>query len=243
MPPHTRPHCSRRLTPSLRDGPRCPDKRRIAALLVVFCVMWCAAACKDNTVEPLPPTPVSTVQITSSSGELHPIGRDVALTVEAHDSMGEAIIGVTLSLESSNTDVATVDSQTLVVTTQGPGEVTITATESGTGITDSIELEVLDVSVIQMGELLDLLSDLFSDPFADALVANMTASISSIVRTTIEECLQAATEMNLSRVREELGQIHEVKSSVTNPDNQVLLWVLEIVVAHPDIVETLKLQW
>jgi uncharacterized protein YjdB len=88
------------------------------------------------TVTAVPPTPVASVSVTPSTAEVQ-VGGTVQLTATPRDALGNPLAGRTVTWESSNPAVATVDANGRV-TAVAPGTATIRATSEGRTGTSTI---------------------------------------------------------------------------------------------------------
>ncbi len=88
-----------------------------------------AMACSDGGDSPTePPTPVpTTVVVTPSSANLDALGATTQLSAQVQDQDGEVMTGASVSWQSSDAQVAEVSSSTGLVTAQGVGTATMTA--------------------------------------------------------------------------------------------------------------------
>jgi alpha-tubulin suppressor-like RCC1 family protein len=100
--------------------------RRLPLPLIVIGLAACGS---DKTVAP-PPT-VVTVVVTPGADTLWTIGRTRQFTAQARDASGTPVSGVTITWQSSNPGVATVDAATGFVTAVGNGLSVISAHASG----------------------------------------------------------------------------------------------------------------
>ena len=158
---------------------------RIVILTTLAVAHWsCGGGEPTGTTQPPPPPPDNTVASVSISGGT---GVDIAgtlqLTATAATSSG-ATVSTTFSWSSSNNSLATVN-QSGLVTGVAPGSVTITATASGTSISDTHSVTVtapLPVSsvVVSPGSatlLEDFTQQLSADP-QDANGNTVAATVS-----------------------------------------------------------------
>ena len=197
-----------------RDGPDGPPKRlcRRAVALVFSTAIY--GACVTE------PSSVSSVQVSSTIGTLVPVGQLVTLSAEALRSDGTAVPDATFTWRSSDDNAATVNSLG-VVTTRSEGLVVITAIENASNANGSLQLDLVDADV-------DAADNLLTDPFTAALVGALAVGVSADVQNSVDACLEAVRQGNLTLAREELTGLRQRKDAASDPNDRVLLWVLDL---------------
>ena len=104
---------------------------QIPLALVVAAMLLGPLSCGDGTTEPAPPTPppplATTLTVSPETAELAALGANAQLSAQVFDQNGGVMTGQTVTWSSSNDAVATIAGSGLV-TAEGNGTATITAT-------------------------------------------------------------------------------------------------------------------
>ncbi len=100
-----------------------------------------AAACAPKPAE---------IRLSGKKLEVYGLGRVVSIGGDVIDTKGQIVPGKTVSWESSNPKVATVDAATGSVKSVAPGKVTITARLGDPPLEASATLEVYDVALVNV---------------------------------------------------------------------------------------------
>ena len=129
-------------------------------------------------------TQVASVEVSPDSTTLHTIGDTESLTAVAKDANGNAISGATITWSSSNQPVATVSSDGLV-TANGEGTATITATATRDGV--SVE-GTASVTVRQRVSIVDV-----SPLITTLLSIGETVSLTAVAKDTNDYAISGAT--------------------------------------------------
>ena len=141
------------------EGPSSPRARRQrarhACTGTVLASMIAVLSCGEDTTAPLPPPPPpepsrpASLAITPSTLRLEALGDTARLVAEVRDQRGRVITGASVSWESGDPSVATVDAAGLVTAT-GNGTVSITASAEAASDTAAVTVNqvvgTLDVS-------------------------------------------------------------------------------------------------
>jgi uncharacterized protein YjdB len=100
-----------------------------------------AAACGQKPTE---------IRLNPSKLNVYGLGRVASFAADVVDKKGQVVAGLTISWESSNPKVATIDPQTGSVKTVAPGKTTITARLADPPLEAKGFLEVVDVAVVNI---------------------------------------------------------------------------------------------
>lgn len=109
-----------------------------AALLLAAAL---AAACSPKPAE---------IRLTQTNLKVYGLGRVVSVGGDVFDTKGAIVPGLTISWESSNPKVATVNAETGSVKTVSPGKATITARLGDPPLEAMVTIEVFDVALVNV---------------------------------------------------------------------------------------------
>lgn len=140
------------------QGTRCRGATRPAPTFVVGFSTWAllgavltAAALPLACGSDLGPTPVDMVEILPHEVLLLSLGAKDTLEARLTDPVGDTVGGVSVTWNSGNASVVSVEPETGVVTALGPGHATITAAAAGVSGVASVEVYLPDARSFQVG--------------------------------------------------------------------------------------------
>ncbi len=185
-------------------------------LAVTFFVLGCGEAATGPGDKPDPSSQLGDVSVSASMDPVIAVGWTIQLTATVTAADGNTVSMADLSWETSNPDVATVNSTGLVTGT-GPGEVTVTAKYQGLG--GSVALTVIEAD-------LDAIAQLRNDPLLNLLVDRLDGDLASQLTSALNDLDAAVTVGNCVAVKDALEAAIANISSSTSASDVISLAVL-----------------